>query len=60
MDSTHGTNVYDFLLISIVVVDDHGEGLPVAWAITNHETTTVLEEFLHAVKRQTAAKSVHV
>lgn len=34
MDSTHGTNVYDFLLVSILVVDDHGEGLPVAWAIT--------------------------
>ena len=53
MDSTHGTNVYDFLLISIIVIDDHGEGLPVAWAITNHETTAVLQEFLHVVKRRT-------
>ena len=24
MDSTHGTNVYDFLLISIIVVDNYG------------------------------------
>eukprot|EP00794_Sanderia_malayensis_P011705 gene11705-12923_t len=28
MDATHGTNQYDFLLISILVVDDYGEGLP--------------------------------
>ena len=52
MDSTHGTNVYDFLLILIIVFDDHGEGLPVAWAISNHENTIVLQEFLYAVKRQ--------
>ena len=39
MDSTHGTNLYDFMLISILVIDDHGEGLPVAWAISNYENT---------------------
>ena len=30
VDSNHGTNIYDFLLISVVVIDDHDEGLPVA------------------------------
>ena len=50
MDSTHGTNIYDFLLISVLVVDDHGEGVPIAWAISNHETEEVLLEFLYAVK----------
>ena len=30
MDSTHGTNSYGFYLISIVVVDEFGEGVPVA------------------------------
>ena len=43
VDSTSGTN--DFLLISVVIIDDHGEGLPVAWAITNHEDAVTLKVF---------------
>ena len=31
MDATHGTNMCDFNLITI---DEFGEGIPVAWAIT--------------------------
>jgi len=53
MDSTHGTNLYQFLLISILVIDEHGEGLPVAWAISNKEDTNVLTEYLSAVKERT-------
>ncbi len=37
IDSTHGTNGYDFKLISIVVVDEFGEGFPVAWCFSNQE-----------------------
>ena len=51
MDSTHGTNAYQFLLISIMVLDDYGEGLPVAWAISNKEDTSSLVQYLTAVKR---------
>ena len=50
MDSTHGTNMYDFLLVSVMVIDEHGEGIPVAWAISNHEDTSTLVQFLTAVK----------
>jgi hypothetical protein len=32
-----GTNVYDFLLITVMVIDDLGEGVPVDWAITEKE-----------------------
>ena len=53
MDSTHGTNLYGFLLITIMVVDEHGEGLPVAWAISNKEDTYMLTEYLSAVKERT-------
>ena len=53
MDSTHGTNVYDFSLVSIIVVDSYGEDLPVAWALTNHEDTTILVEFLKKLKTRT-------
>ena len=48
---------YDFLLISIIVVDDYGEGLPVAWAISNHEDTYVLLHFLQALK--TKVNEIH-
>ena len=52
MDATHGTTQYDFQLISIVVIDDYGEGLPVAWAISNREDVTLLVQFLKAVHAQ--------
>jgi len=52
MDSTHGTNMYQFLLTTIMVLDEHGEGLPVAWAITNKEDTNVLIQYLTAVKER--------
>ena len=50
MDATHGTNMYDFQLITVLVIDLFGEGIPVAWAISNHENTLHITEFLTAVK----------
>lgn len=35
--ATHGTTMYDFLLVTIMVLDDYSEGIPVAWATTNSE-----------------------
>ena len=49
MDATHGTTQYDFLLISVLVVDGHGEGVPVAWAISNKEDTNIISLFLQAI-----------
>ena len=46
MDATHRVSQYGFLLISIMVIDDHDEGLPVAWVISNREDTKTLIEFL--------------
>ena len=53
MDATHGTNMYDFKLITLLVLDDFGEGIPVAWVITNREDATMLVEFLTAIKHMT-------
>ena len=53
MDATHGTNMYDFKLITILVLDDFGEGIPVAWAISNREDAIMLVEFLGAIKYRT-------
>ena len=55
-DSTHGTNIYDFLLISVVIIDDHGDVfMPVAWAITNHEDAISLKVFFSSL-----AKHIHM
>ena len=53
MDSTHGTNMYDFNLITFLVVDEYGEGVPVAWMIANREDPVILIEFLTALKQRT-------
>lgn len=36
---THGTNMYDLLLL---VVDEVGEGIPIAWALSNKEDEPTL------------------
>ena len=53
MDATHGTNSYDFNLITVLVIDGFGEGIPVAWAIANREDVTILVEFLKAIRERT-------
>lgn len=45
MDATNGTNVYDFLLITIMVIDNYGEGIPVGWAIIDKEDACTLVQF---------------
>ena len=56
MDATHGIykiNMYDFNLITVLVIDEFGEGIPVAWAIANREDVTILVEFLKAIEKRT-------
>ena len=50
MDTTHGTNAYDFNLITAVVIDEYGEGIPVMWAISNRQDTDTLITVLRAVE----------
>ncbi len=52
MDTTHGT-MYDFKLLTIAVIDEYEEGLPVAWMLSNRENSMVIIEFLLAVKTRT-------
>lgn len=49
----HGTNHYDFKLVTILVLDDHGEGVPVAWMISNREDEISLKKFLVALQERT-------
>ena len=47
IDTTHGTNMYHFNLITLVVIDEYGEGIPVAWMLSNREDPcNILATFL--------------
>jgi hypothetical protein len=59
MDATHCVTQYDFLLISVFVIDDHGSGLPVAWAISTREDTTILVQFLKSIHERTGDLNVN-
>jgi len=50
MDSTHGTNAYDFQLTTLLVIDDYGEGFPVAFCISSKVDTLAMEFFLEKVR----------
>ena len=52
IDSTRGTTAYDFLLTSILVVDDFGSGYPVAWCLANHDDTTTMTVFFNEIKKK--------
>lgn len=39
IDSTHGTNIYDFHLTTFLVVDEFGNGVPTAFCISNKKDT---------------------
>ena len=51
IDATHGTTGYDFLLTSVVVIDEYGEGFPIAWSLSNHEDFTHMCVCFKMVKR---------
>ena len=59
MDATHGTNMYDFNLITLLVIDEFGEGISVAWAIANREDVTLLVEFLKVIEKRTGPLQLH-
>lgn len=51
MDSTHGTAGYGYLLTSIVVVDDFGNGVPVAFCLSSNSSEAEWKTFLEEVKK---------
>ena len=49
MDTTHKTTQYDFLLLTLIVLDEFGEGIPVGWMLSNREDSLVVTEFLKSI-----------
>ena len=58
LGSTHGTNQYQFNLVTLIVIDDR-EGLPVAFMLSNREDELVLREFFSTVKRCLTSDTFH-
>jgi len=51
MDSTHGTNAYDYQLTTLMTTDEHGEGFPCAFCFSNRVDETAMRAFLTICKR---------
>lgn len=52
IDGTHGTNGYSFTLITVLIIDEFGEGFPAAWCIANREDGHLLTIFYKALKER--------
>lgn len=50
VDDTHGTNAYGIHLTTLLVVDEYGEGFPVAWCISTHIDTNSISKFFDVIK----------
>ena len=50
VDDTHGTNAYGIHLTTLLVVDEYGEGFPVAWCISTHIDTNSMSKFFDVIK----------
>lgn len=52
-DATHGTNSYNFQLVSVLVIDEFGEGFPAGWCLCNKEDHVLLSNFFAHLKEKT-------
>jgi hypothetical protein len=51
-NSTHGTNSKDFMLHTLLVLDENWIGIGVAFMLTNRNDAIVLEVFLDSIKKK--------
>jgi len=60
IDSTHGTNCYDFELTTLLVIDEWGEGFPAACMLTNKKDTSIFQIFFEQIKIRTGTVTPRV
>ena len=48
--TTHSINLYDFSLITLVMIGEYGKGIPIAWMFSNREAAISLIPFFAAIK----------
>ena len=42
--------MYDYYLITVVVIDEYGESIPVAWILSNREDAMAINSFFTVLK----------
>lgn len=57
MDATHGVIKYGYKLVTLLVMDDHNKGVPVAWAFLEHERSEDYTKFLNLVNTECCRRS---
>ena len=60
MDSTHGLNSYDFQLTTLMCIDEHGEGFPIAFCYSNHVNENAMTVFLSVIREALGQSLVDV
>lgn len=60
VDGTHGQNPYDFILHSLLVVGDFGNGSPAAFCFSNGSNEAVLSLYFTQVRSQVGQMKSHV
>ncbi|GBN54138.1 hypothetical protein AVEN_263881-1 [Araneus ventricosus] len=50
VDSTHGISNYNFELVTVLVIDEYEEGIPVAFCISSSVNTVILTLFFQCIK----------
>ena len=50
VDSTHGTDGYDFHLSKVMVLDDNRQSFPMVFLYSNRETEDIFQLFFQAIK----------
>ena len=52
IDTTYSTNMHDFNLVTVMVTDESGEGLPALWSISNREDCLILTQLFRFVQKR--------
>ncbi|XP_022168117.1 uncharacterized protein LOC111032183 [Myzus persicae] len=60
IDSTHGTNQYNFNLTTIIVIDEFGEGYPAAFCISSKIDEVHMTVFFSKIKEVTGSLTPNV
>ncbi|XP_055935218.1 uncharacterized protein LOC129965398 [Argiope bruennichi] len=50
VDSTHSISNYNFELVTVLVIDEYEEGIPVAFCISSSVNTVILTHFFQCIK----------
>lgn len=60
IDSTHGTNSYNFMLTTVLVLDELRQGFPCAFFVSNKTNTNALTMFFEIVKAKVGTVSCNI